>query len=170
MEEIRQIIRAELRALFEGVTFDNNKNYTIPDNVATTCQKALDVVEANNLTDTNTSRGSGKQKAKDLAEKKTQSHAQMKNLKSFFETNKEEYRLAIIKGLTIHNSGAVQSFELHGGVAGRNWCKHKIKMTKNSNLMTKKTLRNLGSGGEGTGLGIFAGTDMISTTNHRTHR
>lgn len=170
MEEIlRQIVQEEIRAVLEAFEFDNNKTYSVPDNVARTAQKALDSIEENNLTSSDTKRGSGIQKAKQLAKKESQSHEQMKSLKSFFETNKEEYEKAKIKGLTIKNSGAIQSFELHGGIAGREWVNHKIKMTKQSNLNTKKNLRVAGGAGTNKGLGIFD-NKLMSTNNHRIHR
>lgn len=169
-DRLRQIVQEEIRAIFEAFEFDNNKTYTVPDNVARIAKKALDEVEQNNLTLSNTKRGSGVQKAKQLSNKETQSHEQMKSLKSFFETNEDEYRQAKIKGLTIKNSGVIQSFELHGGIAAREWVNHKIKITKQSNLNTKKNLRSVGSDGVNKGMGIFSGKNIISTTNHRIHR
>lgn len=153
----------------EAFEFDNNKSYTVPDNVARAAQQALDEVEKNNLTSSDTKRGSGVQKAKQLANKETQSHEQMKSLKSFFETNEDEYKQAKIKGLTIKNSGIMQSWELRGGNACREWTNHKIKITKDSNLNTKKNLRVAGGAGTNKGLGVFD-TKMMSTTNYRIHR
>ena len=68
------------------------------------------------------------------------------------------------------DSSVMQSWNLHGGNDCWNWCKRKIKMTKQSNLNTKKNMRISGAGGLNNGMGIFVGTDMISTTNHRVLR
>lgn len=169
MEEIRHIVAEELRALFEGFEFDNNKTYTVPYNVAKAAKKALSEIEHNNLTSSDTKRGSGVKKANQLANQEIQTHEQMKSLKSFFETNEDAYKQAKIKGLTLKNSGVIQSFELHGGSACKEWVNHKIKMTKQSNLNTKKSLRATGGAGTNKGLGIFD-VKLMSTTNYRIHR
>ena len=168
-EQIRHIVRAEIRALFEAFSFDNNKTYDVPDNVAKAAKKALEEIEKNKLTDGAAKRGSGVQKAKELSEKKTQTHAQLQNLKSFFETNEAEYKQAKIKGQTMKNSALMQSWELHGGNVSWEWTKHKLKMTKQSNLNTKKNLRIAGGAGTNRGLGIFD-TKLMSTNNYRIHR
>jgi len=93
----------------------------------------------------------------------------MKNLKSFFENNEKEYNQAKIKGLTLRNSAVMQSWELHGGNSAREWTSHKIKVTKDSNLNTKKNLRISGGAGTNKGLGVFD-TKLMSTNNHRIHR
>ena len=168
-EQIRHIVRAEIRALLEGVTFDNNKTYGVPDNVARAAKKAIEEIERNKLIDKSTSRGSGVQKAKELADKSTQTHSQLQNLKSFFETNEEAYNRAKIKGGTIKNSSIMQSWELHGGNAAREWVNHKLKITKQSNLNTKKNLRAVGGAATNKGMGIFD-TKLMSTNNYRIHR
>lgn len=166
INEIRKIVR---EVLFEAVTFDNNKSFIPPPNVAQRAQEALNVVSSNNLTQSGTDLGSGLSKAKELASKQTQSFDQMRKIKSFFDTQEEAYRAEKSTGKTIRDSGLIQSWELRGGDSGRDWVNQQMNSLNQSNLNTKKNLRQAGGAGTNKGMGIFD-TKMMSTNNHRIHR
>ena len=166
MNEIRKIVRQVLR---EAVTFDNNKTFTPPPNVAQRAQEALNAVSANNQTFGGSNEGSGMTKAKELAAKQTQSFDQMRRMKSFFSNNEESYRTAKAAGGTVKDNGLIQSWELHGGDSGRDWVNQEMGSLKQDNLNTKKNMRQAGGAGKNKGMGIFD-TNTMSTNNHRIHR
>ena len=167
--QIRNIISEEIRSVFESVTFDNNKTFTPPPNVAQRAQEALNAVSNNNLTTPGTNTGSGLSKAKELAAKQTQSFDQMRRIKSFFDTQEDSYRQEKSVGKNINNSGVIQSWELHGGDSGKDWVNQEMGSLKQDNLNTKKNMRKAGGAGTNKGMGIFD-TNMMSTNNHRIHR
>jgi hypothetical protein len=166
INEIRKIVR---EVLSEAVTFDNNKSFIPPPNVAQRAQEALNVVSSNNLTQSGTDIGSGLSKAKELASKQTQSFDQMRKIKSFFDTQEQAYRAEKSAGKTVKDSGLIQSWELRGGDSGRDWVNQQMNSLNQSNLDTKKNLRQAGGAGTNKGMGIFD-TNMMSTNNHRIHR
>jgi len=166
INEIRKIVR---EVLSEAVTFDNNKSFIPPPNVAQRAQEALNVVSSNNLTQSGTDIGSGLSKAKELASKQTQSFDQMRKIKSFFDTQEDSYKAEKAAGKTVKNSGIIQSWELRGGDSGRDWVNQQMNSLNQSNLNTKKNLRQAGGAGTNKGMGIFD-TKMMSTNNHRIHR
>lgn len=166
MNEVRKIIR---EVLFEAVTFDNNKTFIPPPNVAQRAQEALNVVSNNNLTQSGTSHGSGINKAKELASKQAQGYDMMSKLKSFFETNQEAYNADKAAGKTVNDSGVIQAWELHGGGSGKDWINQQLGFLKQSNLNTKKNMRLAGGAKEGGGMGIFD-TTIMDTTKQRIHR
>jgi len=164
--EVRQRVR---KVLYEAFQFDNNKTFTPPPNVAQRAQEALNAAHNNNLTTSGTNTGSGLSKAKELASKQTQSFDQMRRLKSFFETNQDEYNQDKQAGKTVKNSGIIQAWELHGGDSGKDWVNQEMGSLKQDNLNTKKNLRKAGGAATNKGMGIFD-TNMMSTNNHRFHR
>jgi len=166
INEIRKMVR---EVLSEAVTFDNNKTFIPPPNVAQRAQEALNVVSSNNLTQSGTDIGSGLSKAKELASKQTQSFDQMRKIKSFFDTQEDAYRAEKSAGKTVKNSGLIQSWELRGGDSGKDWVNQQLDTLNQSNLNTKKNLRKAGGAGTNKGMGIFD-TKMMSTNNHRIHR
>lgn len=166
MNEVRKIIR---EVLSEAVTFDNNKTFTPPPNVAQRAQEALNNVSNNNLTQSGTNDGSGLSKAKELASKQTQGFDQMRRIKSYFETNQESYNTEKAAGKTIKDSGIIQAWELHGGDSGKDWVNQEMGSLNQSNLNTKKNLRKAGGAGTNKGMGTFD-TKMMSTNNYRIHR
>ena len=166
MKEVRRIVR---EVLSETVTFDNNKTFTPPPNVAQRAQEALNAVSNNNKTFGGTNDGSGMSKAKELAAKQTQSFDQMRRMKSYFDTNEQSYKQAKAAGGTIQDNGIIQSWELHGGDSGRDWINQEMGSLKQDNLNTKKNLRKAGGAGVNKGMGIFD-TNTMSTNNHRIHR
>lgn len=166
MNEIRRIVR---EVLSEAVTFDNNKTFTPPPNVAQRAQEALNAVSNNKLTTSGTDTGSGLSKAKELAAKQTQSFDQMRRMKSFFDTQESAYRQEKSAGKDVNSSGIIQSWELHGGDSGKDWVNQEMGSLKQDNLNTKKNMRQAGGAGTNKGMGIFD-TNMMSTNNHRIHR
>lgn len=166
MDEVRRIVRNVLR---EAFSFNNNKTFTPPPNVAKRAQEAINAVSTNDLTNKGTDIGSGKGKAKELASKQTQNFDQMRKLKSFFDTHDEQYRADKSAGKTIKDSGVIQSWELRGGDSGREWVNQEMKSLHQDNLNTKKNLRKAGGAGKNKGMGIFD-TNLMSTNNHRIHR
>lgn len=166
MDEIRKIVR---EVLSEAVTFDNNKTFTPPPNVAQRAQEALNAVSNNNKTFGGTNDGSGMTKAKELASKQTQSFDQMRRMKSYFDTNEESYRAAKSSGGTVKDNGIIQAWELHGGDSGKDWVNQEMNSLNQSNLNTKKNLRKAGGAATNKGMGIFD-TKTMSTNNHRIHR
>lgn len=166
MNEIRKIVREVLR---EGVTFDNNKTFNPPPNVAQRAQEALNNVSNNNLTQSGTNDGSGLSKAKELASKQTQGFDMMRRLKSYFETNQEAYNADKAAGKTIKNSGVIQAWELHGGDSAKSWIDQELDSLNKDNLNTKANLRKAGGAGVNKGMGIFD-KNIMSTNNHRIHR
>jgi len=166
MNEVRKIVR---EVLSEAVTFDNNKTFTPPPNVAQRAQEALNNVSNNNLTQSGTNAGSGLSKAKELASKQTQGFDMMRRMKSYFDTNQEAYNAEKAAGKTIKDSGIIQAWELHGGDSGKDWVNQEMGSLNQSNLNTKKNLRKAGGAGINKGMGTFD-TKMMSTNNHRIHR
>jgi len=168
--QIRKIISEEIKFVFEDVTFDNNKTFTPPPNVAQRAQEALNAVSNNNLTQSGTNEGSGILKAKELASKQTQTFDQMRRMKSYFDTNQDIYNSAKASGKTIKDNGIIQSWELRGGDSGVDWINQELSSLKQDNLNTKSNLRKAGGAKKGGGMGTFAGKSMISTNNYRTSK
>ena len=165
-EKIREVVK---EAMSEAFDFNNNKSFTPPSNVVAKAKEAIAAVSNNNLTQKGGNEGSGYQKAKSLSQKETQSHPMMKRLKSFFDSNEDSVRQERNSGKTINDSGIIQSWELHGGDECKNWVTNAISNLKDSNLRTKKNIRNAGGAGKNKGMGIFD-TNIISTNNHRINR
>lgn len=166
LQEVRKIVR---EVLSEAVTFDNNKTFIPPPNVAQRAQEALNAVSSNNLTKSGTDIGSGLSKAKELAAKQSQNFDMMRKIKSFFDTQEDAYRAEKAAGKTVKDSGLIQSWELRGGDSGRDWVNQQLKSLNQDNLNTKKNLRKAGGAGVNKGMGIFD-TNMMKTNNHRIHR
>lgn len=142
MEEIRKIIRKEIEILFEDFKYRYDGNFIPTDDVVSTCQKALQVVEINNLIQNHdTNEGSGLSKAKKIVEKEPMTHSQLKRMKSYFDNNFQNVSTERNKGMNIENSGIIQSWELWGGYAGKSWCE-KMLNQRNSSNNTSKTVRN----------------------------
>ena len=167
--QIRKIVSEEVKRIFEAITFDNNKTFIPPPNVAQRAQEALNVVSGNNLTQSGTDIGSGLGKAKELASKQSQGFDMMRKIKSFFDTNEDAYKSEKSAGKTIKNSGIIQSWELRGGDSGKNWVNQELSSLNQDNLNTKKNLRKAGGAGINKGMGIFD-TKIMKTNNHRIHR
>ena len=166
LNEVRKMVRRVLR---EDVTFDNNKTFTPPPNVAQRAQEALNSVSNGKLTSSGTNAGSGTSKAKELATKQTQGFDMMRRMKSYFETNQESYNAEKAAGKTIKDSGVIQAWELHGGDSGKDWVNQEMGNLNKSNLNTKKNLRKAGGDENNMSNTAFSGTKGVSTNNHRIH-
>ena len=166
MNEIRKVIR---EVIYEAVTFDNNKTFIPPPNVAQRAQEALNAVSNNNQTESGSDHGSGLNKAKELASKQNQGYDMLSKMKSFFETHQEASNAEKAAGKTVQNSGPIQAWELHGGDSGKEWVNQQLGSLNQSNLNTKKNLRLAGGAGTNKGMGVFDTTTM-DTTKQRIHR
>lgn len=159
---LRHIIR---KTLFEAVTFDNNKTFSPPPGVQ---QAARNASKSGNKTSGGGNEGNGLEKAVDLAAGTLQNHAQMKRMKAFFDGNAEKVSQEKLAGKTAANSPLIQSWELHGGDAGRAWVDQQLASVNKSNLNTKKNLRAAGGAGTNKGMGTFD-TSIMDTTKQRNH-
>lgn len=160
---IRNIIK---KIILEAFDFDYNKTFMPPNEIAVSAKNAINSVNSNDLTQSGTNAGSGKKKAQELSEMKPHNYNMMRRLKSYFDTNKEQYDSEIKSGKTIANSPIIQAWELHGGNKCYDWVVHSLDSMRSSNLNTKKNLRKAGGAGVNKGMGIFD-TKLMSTTNHR---
>lgn len=150
--------------------FNYNKNFTPTDAVAQKARQALSQISAGNLTTSGTNEGSGRQKAQELAEKKSQSVDQLKKMANFFSKNAAAVvRIKQSGAHTDEDKGIMQSWDLHGGEAGNQWVKNELKKFHDENLRTKSNLRKAGGAGTNKGMGIFD-TSIMKTNKQRIHR
>lgn len=170
-EFIKEVVLVKLQNLINEVgEFNYNKNFTPTDAVAQKAKQALSQIQVNDVTSSGTNEGSGKQKAQELAEKKSQSVDQLKKMANFFSTNAAAIvRIKQQGAKTEQEKGLMQSWDLHGGEAGNQWVKSELKKFHDENLRTKSNLRKAGGAGENKGMGIFS-TNHMKTNNHRIHR
>lgn len=169
---IKEIILEQLKGLVNEVgEFNYNKSFTPTDAVAKKSKEALLNLNIVDNTKQNTHEGSGKEKALELADKKTQNVSQMKKMATFFSAN----AAAIVKikqqggPKTAQEQGIVQAWDLHGGEAGNQWVKNELKKFHDENLRTKKNLRKAGGAATNKGMGVFD-TSTMDTTKQRIHR
>jgi hypothetical protein len=141
---IRKIIKEEIQKLYnEDFRYLYDRNPFIPsDEVSNSVKNALNIIEKNNLINSEGSNeGSGIQKAKSLINKEPMNHSQLKRMKAFFDNNEEEVSKEKNAGKSINNSSKIQSWELWGGTAGRQWVEKQISSTQSNNKTSKK-IRN----------------------------
>lgn len=167
---VRKIIKEQINLLFESFEMDNDKKTYVPnDKVAKTAQIALQVMNrtrqnAKSLDETG-NEGSGKLKAKQLSQKTSQSFAEMKRLKSFFESNslnveEERKKIGIIqqrRGTVdeIIKSNILLVWNLHGGDAGKDWVTTELEKTHKQGNNKKSILRKSGGAYNNNGMGVF---------------
>jgi hypothetical protein len=168
---IKEVVLKKLEGLINEVgEFNYNKNFTPSDAVAQKAKQALSQINTADLTSSGTNEGSGKQKAQELAEKKSQSVDQMKKMANFFSKNAAAIVRIKQSGVqTDEDKGIMQSWDLHGGEAGNQWVKNELKRFHDENLRTKGNLRKAGGAGTNKGMGIFD-TSIMDTTKQRIHR
>ncbi len=168
---IKEVFLEKLNNLINEVgEFNYNKRFTPTDAVAQKVKQALSSVSSGDFTSSGTNEGSGKQKAKELAEKKSQSIDQMKKMANFFSTNAPAVvRIKQSGAQTDADKGIMQSWDLHGGEAGNQWVKNELKKFHDENLRTKSNLRKAGGAGTNKGMGVFD-TSIMDTTKQRIHR
>ena len=156
--------------IMEVGEFNYNKNFTPTDAVAQKAKQALSQINTNDFTSSGTNEGSGKQKAQELAEKKSQSIDQMKKMANFFSKNAANIvRIKQQGSQADGDKGLMQSWDLHGGEAGNQWVKNELKRFHDENLRTKGNLRKAGGAGTNKGMGVFD-TSIMDTTKQRIHR
>jgi hypothetical protein len=167
---LKEVVQKLEGLISEVGEFNYNKNFTPTDAVAQKAKQALSQVSTNDQTSSGTNEGSGKQKAQELAEKKSQSIDQMKKMANFFSKNAANIVRIKQSGVqTDEDRGIMQSWDLHGGEAGNQWVKNELKKFHDENLRTKSNLRKAGGAGTNKGMGIFD-TSIMSTTKQRIHR
>jgi len=151
--------------------FNYNKKFTPTDVVAKKVKQALASVSQSDNIAKNTHEGSGKEKAVELAEKKSQTIDQLKKMGTFFSNNAAVVVRIKQQGgpQTDEEKGVMQAWNLHGGEEGNQWVKNELKRFHDENLRTKSNLRKAGGAGKNKGMGTFS-TNQMSTTNHRIHR
>lgn len=151
--------------------FNYNKKFTPTDAVAQKAKQALASLNQSDNTIQNTHEGSGKEKAVELSEKKSQTIEQLKKMGTFFSNNAAAVIRIKQQGgpQTDEEKGIMQAWNLHGGEIGNQWVKNELKKFHDENLRTKNNLRKAGGAGNNKGMGIFSKNHM-DTTNHRIHR
>lgn len=142
MNEIRQIIREELQKLLkEDFRYRYDGNFIPTDEMVSTAKKALETISNNNLINNKGSNeGSGLEKAKSICDKEHMTHSQVKRMKAYFDNHCDEVNSEKVNRKNIENSGILQSWDLWGGDAGKNWAE-KIISQKHSKNNTSKTVR-----------------------------
>lgn len=166
-KKIRKIVR---EILSEDYRFNNQRSF-IPNNyVADTAANALSVIEKNDLTSNGGNEGSGKLKAKSLANKEQQTHSMVKRMKAYFDNNQSEVNKERSLGKNIHNSGIIQSWDLWGGDSGKRWANKVLSSHKDSEMRSKKVRRDNGGAGENKGNGIFSTKNLMNPNNNRIHK
>lgn len=170
---IRKLIQEQLKKLFESFDMDNEGKSYVPttevSKVAQIALQALNKISQNgarvsSLDDTG-NEGSGKLKAKQLASKKSQSFAEMKRLKSFFDSNAakvdaERKNIGIIqqRHSTIDEmtkSNILLVWNLHGGDVCKKWVDSKLSNAHEQGNKKKERLRKAGGADKNNGMGVF---------------
>ena len=170
-EFIKEVVIKKLEGLISEVgEFNYNKKFTPTDIVAKRAQEALNQVGSQDFTINGTEEGSGKQKAKELAEKKSQTIEQLKKMADFFSKNAAiVIRIKQQGAQTEQDKGFMQAWGLHGGEEGNKWVKNELKRFHDENLRTKSNLRKAGGAGTNKGMGVFD-TSIMKTNKQRIHR
>ena len=169
LSELKKIISEEVVSVVEAFEFNYDKIFIPPVHVASVAKNALGTIAHNDLTTYGGNEGSGKEKAKTLSERKPYTHGMMKRLKAYFDKNLDTIRQERNTGKNISNSGVIQVWELHGGDAGMKWVNGEIAKHNDSNLRTKKNIRQIGGAGINKGMGTMDVT-MMDPTKQRIHR
>ena len=170
-EFLKEVVLKKINNLINEIgEFNKNKRFTPTDTVSRKAQEAISSSGQMSLTASGTNEGSGKQKAQELSEKKSQTLDQMKKMANFFSKNAAAVvRIKQQGAQTDEEKGLMQAWGLHGGEEGNKWVKDELKKYHDENLRTKSNLRDAGGAGTNKGMGIFS-TNTMSTTNHRIHR
>ena len=169
---IKEIILVQLKGLISEVgEFNYNKSFSPPDTVAKKAKQAISNLAISDNISKNTHEGSGKEKALELAEKKSQNVSQMKKMATFFSSNAANVVRIKQQGgpKTTEEKGIMQTWNLHGGEEGNQWVKNELKKFHDENLRTKNNLRKAGGAGTNKGMGVFS-TSLMNTTKQRIHR
>lgn len=146
----RLLIASLIReSVLEALEFNNNKTFIPPQDVIASAKLALDTVSPQSMSEEN--KGNGANKARQLAAGEAQTFAQMKRLKSFFDTEQKSEE---------KNDAA---WKLHGGDKAYAWVKRELERINTGNLRSKATARAMGGAGVNKGMGTFDRTMMDPT-------
>lgn len=169
---IKEVVLKKLEDLINEVgEFNYNKRFTPTDSIAQKVKQAISQNGMSDFTLNGTEEGSGKQKAQELAGKKSQTIEQMKKMANFFSKNAAPVIRIKQQGgpKTDEEKGIMQAWGLHGGEEGNQWVKNELKKFHDENLRTKSNLRKAGGAGTNKGMGVFD-TSIMDTTKQRIHR
>lgn len=169
---LKEEILERLKAIISEVgEYNYNKSFSPPDNVAKKAREALTQLNTADYSIENTNQGSGKEKAVELADKKSQNVEQMKKLATFFSTNAAAVTRIKQQGgpKTDEEKHIMQGWNLRGAEAGNQWVKNELERFHRENQSTKDNLRKAGGAGKNKGMGIFA-KNVLDTNNQRIHR
>lgn len=169
---IKEVVIKKLEGLISEVgEFNYNKRFTPTDTVAKKARETLAQIGTADFTPNNTHEGSGKEKAAELSEKKSQTISQMKKMANFFSTNAASVIRIKQQGgpKTTQEKGIMQAWNLHGGEEGNRWVKDELKKFHDENLRTKGNLRKAGGAATNKGMGVFD-TSIMKTNKQRIHR
>lgn len=136
---IREMVR-------EALDFNNNKTFTPPQDVISAAKSAIETTNPSSMRADN--KGNGANKARQLAAGETQTFAQMKRLKSFFDTEKNS------------DNKDVASWNLHGGDKAYAWVTRELERLNSANLRSKGVARTMGGAGVNKGMGTLDRTMM----------
>jgi hypothetical protein len=143
--------RLFLKQLSEDFRYIYNRNSDgdVPTpSVVDTAKKALQVLKYYKIKlPHGGNQGSGIQVANKIINREPYTHSQLKRLKSFFDSNYDQYTKEKNSGIDPIKSTIIISWDLHGGDAGKRWVEQSINSTKNRNKTSKKIRR--GFDGEG---------------------
>lgn len=183
---LRIIIREQINLLFEAFEMKNDgKSYIPTTQVARVAQEALNAIEQakqNGIQATSIdnagNQGGGRIKAQQLAQRKKQSFAEMKRLKSFFSSNSEKVnserkRLGIIQQRIgtvdeMIKSNILLVWNLHGGDQCKKWVESKLSDTHSQGVQKKENLRIAGGAYSNNGMGVFK--TQYDPSQQRIHR
>lgn len=150
---MKELILALVREVIkEALEFNNNKTFTPPQDVITAAKNALETVSPSSMSGEN--KGSGANKARQLAAGDPQSFVQMKRLKSFFSTEEKK------------DNRDKAAWELHGGDKAYAWVTRELDRINGGNLRSKKVARMMGGAGVNKGMGTLD-RQMLNPNNTR---
>ena len=142
------LVRSLIR---EALEFNNDKTFIPPQDVITAAQKAIETVRPSAMSG---DKGNGANKARNLAAGEPQTFAQMKRMKSFFDTTKDS------------KSENVSAWELHGGDKAYAWVTRELDRINKGNLRSKGVARSMGGAGINKGMGTLD-RQMLNPNNTR---
>ena len=180
---LRNIIKEEIDNIFEAFEFRNEENYIPTEKIAQIASLALsafNLVKQRGwkIENPNSNEGDGSLKAKYLSEKQPQTFADMKRLKAYFDNNEAKVQESRKKhGIDSSLIGTKKEmtrgqdllmWNLHGGDECKNWVNAEIDKSHETNLKTKKIVRDAGGAGVNKGMGSMGAPK--DPTNTRIHR
>lgn len=170
-EFLQEVFIKDLQNLINEVgEFNYNKSFTPTDAMARKAKETLAQLSSGALS-TGTNEGSGRQKAEELVQKKTQNVNQMKKMAAFFSKHAADVVRIKQQGgpKTEQEQSIINAWNLHGGEEGNRWVKSELQRFHDENLRTKSNLRKAGGAGINKGMGVFD-TSIMKTNKQRIHR